>query len=63
MITILSGIIIGMAIMIWLVNLQVFLRNRRLYRDGVLHTSKGTYVTVDSDGGYKFTPKPKGSKR
>lgn len=39
------------------------LRERKLYRDGVLYTNRGTYVTVDSDGGYKFTPKPKGSKR
>lgn len=59
----LSGIFIGMAIMIWLVNLERYLHIRRLHKNGVLHTSKGTFVTTNSDGGYTFTPKPKGSKR
>lgn len=61
------GMVVGI---VWGINgglvmaiLKQYFRKKKLYRDGVLHTKNGTYVTTNSDGGYTFTPKPKGSKR
>lgn len=52
----------GGATMLSMIAIADHLQKRRLYKDGVLHTSKGTFVTTNSDGGYTFTPKPKFSK-
>lgn len=53
----------GGATMLSLIAIIDHFQKRKLYKDGVYHSKKGTYVTTDNDGGYKFTPKPKGSKR
>lgn len=54
-----TGVNIGMllcAIIIWS-------DKRTLRIKGVLHKKHGTFVTTDNDGGYKYTPKPKGVKK